>query len=57
MSEPIGLLGGLIEIQQIMKDESLDWDAAHDVWLDRKAPILSNVVELDAWRRNNEHIH
>jgi hypothetical protein len=56
MSKPQGLLGGLAEIQAIMKEESLDWDAAHDVWLDRRAPIISNVIKLDDFRRRSEHV-
>jgi hypothetical protein len=55
MSEPRGLLGSLWEVAKIVEAERLDWDSAYAAYLDRRAPTLSNVIELDAWRKANEH--
>lgn len=47
MSQPMGLLGGLARIMQIMQAEGLSWDEAQRQMKEESAEPESNVIAID----------
>lgn len=56
MTQPMGLLSGLIEIQNIMQSDGCSYEVAHQRWLELQDEPKDNVVWIDFRVRNTSDL-